>query len=56
MDIKGYGKIKTEEILKFENEINFVLPKDYKEFLEKFNGGVPEIKYSNFTLDKLQKK
>ena len=54
MKIKGYGNIKEEEILKFENEIGFALPNDYKEFLICFNGGVPEVKYSTFKLNELQ--
>lgn len=54
MKIKGYGNVKEEEIFKFEDEIGFKLPSDYKEFLINFNGGVPEVKYSAFTLNELQ--
>lgn len=54
MKIKGYGNVKQEEIFKFEDEIGFTLPNDYKKFLIKFNGGVPEVKYSTFTLNELE--
>ena len=54
MKIKGYGNVKEEEILKLEDEIGFTLPNDYKEFLINFNGGVPEVKYSTFTLNELE--
>lgn len=57
MKIKGYRNVKNvkeEEILKFEDEIGFTLPNDYKEFLINYNGGVPEVKYSTFTLNELQ--
>lgn len=54
MKIKGYGNVKEEEILKFEDEIGFTLPNDYKEFLVSLNGGIPEAKYSTFTLNELQ--
>lgn len=54
MNIKGYGNIKKEEIMEFECEIGFTLPDDYKEFLQNFNGGIPEIKYSTFKLDDLE--
>lgn len=54
MKIKGYGNVKEEEILKFEDEIGFTLPNDYKDFLINFNGGVPEVKYSTFKLNELQ--
>ncbi len=30
-----------DDILKFENEHNLLLPDEYKEFLEKHNGGIP---------------
>lgn len=55
MKINGYGKVKEEEILKFQNEIGFALPDDYKEFLINFNGGVPEVRYSTFTVNELKK-
>lgn len=54
MKIKGYGNVKEEKILKLEDEIGFTLPNDYKEFLINFNGGVPEVKYSTFTLNELE--
>lgn len=54
MKIKGYGSINQEEVLNFESEIGFVLPDDYREFLIKYNGGIPEIKYSTFTIDELK--
>lgn len=54
MKIKGYGNVKEEEIFKLEDEIGFTLPNDYKEFLINFNGGVPEVKYSTFTLNELE--
>ena len=54
MKIKGYGNVKEEEILKLEDELGFTLPNDYKEFLINFNGGVPEVKYSTFTLNELE--
>ncbi len=51
MDMNGYGKLKDEDIIKFEEIISFKLPKDYRLFLQEFNGGVPIIKYTTFTLD-----
>ncbi|GAA0077321.1 SMI1/KNR4 family protein [Clostridium sp. CTA-5] len=54
MKIRGYGNVKEEEIFKLEDEIGFTLPNDYKEFLINFNGGVPEVKYSTFTLNELE--
>lgn len=54
MKIKGYGNVKEVEILKLEEEIGFTLPDDYKEFLINFNGGVPEVMYSTFTLNELE--
>ena len=54
MKIKGYGKIDKDEVYKFETEIGFELPDDYKEFLIESNGGIPEIKYSTFTIDELK--
>lgn len=54
MKIKGYGNVKEEEIFKLEEEIGFILPNDYKEFLINFNGGVPEVKYSTFKLNELE--
>lgn len=54
MNIKGYGNVKEEEFFKLEDEIGFTLPNDYKEFLINFNGGVPEVKYSTFTLSELE--
>ena len=54
MKIKGYGNVEEEEIFKLEEEIGFILPNDYKEFLINFNGGVPEVKYSTFKLNELE--
>lgn len=54
MLIKGYGNVNEEKVLQLEEKIGFILPSDYKEFLIKYNGGVPEIKYSTFTLSSLQ--
>ncbi len=39
MKIDGFGKTTKKEIFKFEEEIGFKLPNDYKEFLINFNGG-----------------
>lgn len=56
MKIIGYGKLKEEELIKFQNEINFKLPDDYKEFLINFNGGVPEERYSTFLVDSIKQE
>ena len=44
MNIVGYGNALGEDIIKFEKEIGFRLPDDYKNFLLTYNGGVPEDK------------
>ena len=51
MNIVGYGKTLEEDIVKFEKEIKFRLPDDYRNFLLTFNGGVPKDKYSYFKLN-----
>lgn len=56
MNIKGYGKVQNEDILKFEQEIGFELPKDYKSFLCECNGGTPEVKYSTFKIEDIQEE
>ena len=35
-------KLRREEIEKFENELNIILPNDYIDFILKNNGGTPE--------------
>ncbi len=54
MNIIGYGNALEEDIIKFEKEIKFKLPDDYKNFLLAFNGGVPKDKYSYFELDEVE--
>lgn len=39
MNFQGFGTVTNEEITKFENTVSFILPKDYREFLETDNGG-----------------
>lgn len=56
MKIIGYGKLNEEELIKFQNEINFELPDDYKNFLINFNGGVPEERYSTFMVDSINQE
>ena len=55
MKINGYkdiyGSVDEEEILKFEEEIGFKLPNDYKKFLINYNGGRPEGNYALFTIE-----
>ena len=53
MNIIGYGNLNDDEIIKFEKQIGFTLPLDYRIFLKNNNGGVPEKKYSTFKLNKL---
>ena len=45
-----------EELIKFQNEINFELPDDYKNFLTNYNGGVPEERYSTFMVDSISQE
>lgn len=56
MKIIGYGKLNEEELIKFQNEISFELPDDYKNFLINFNGGVPEERYSTFMVDSINQE
>lgn len=56
MKIIGYGKLNEEDLIKFQNEINFELPDDYKNFLINFNGGVPEERYSTFMVDSINQE
>lgn len=47
MNLKNLGNELTEDdIVKFENELSIELPKDYKEFIQKNNGGIPQEKLS----------
>ena len=50
MKINGNGKLDEKEIIKFEKEIGFELPEDYRQFLCEYNGGYPEPKYPLFTI------
>lgn len=50
MKINGNGKLDEKEIIKFEEEIGFKLPKDYKKFLCEYNGGYPDPNYPLFTI------
>lgn len=45
MIIKKFGKGSTEKIIQLEQKFNITLPKQYKEFLQKYNGGeiIPEL-------------
>ena len=56
MDINGYGIALEKNIKDFEQHIGFSLPDDYKEFLRKYNGGTPKIRYSTFTVADLDEE
>lgn len=42
MKVKGFGTVSRAEIDKFQKETGFVMPEDYRIFLEENNGGEPE--------------
>jgi len=54
--INGFGKATRTMVDDFESHIGFLLPDDYKEFLYKYNGGTPQIKYSTFFVKELKQK
>jgi hypothetical protein len=54
MNITPFGTTTTEEINNLEAEFEITLPDDYKEFLQKHNGGKPEIKYAAFNVEDLE--
>lgn len=56
MKINGFGRVEKGQLDDFEAHIGFELPFDYKEFLIKHNGGVPEVKYSTFFVKELNQK
>lgn len=54
MKIKGFGNATKKMIQDFENQIDFRLPDDYKEFLIKYNGGIPYNGYAIFRIEELK--
>lgn len=50
--INGFGRAKTEDLDRYEEESGYRFPKDYKDFLLNDNGGFPECKdnYVNSSL------
>lgn len=54
MNIKSYGTVDEITINKFEVEIGFSLPEDYKNFLVNYNGG--SFKESNFFVAELNEE
>lgn len=53
MKINGFQKIGLGVIEDFEKNRGIVLPDDYKNFLLKYNGGTPKVKYSTFLVKEL---
>ena len=53
MEIDGFGGVDLKVIEKFQKNRGILLPEDYKNFLLKYNGGTPKIKYSTFRVKEL---
>ncbi|WP_392551925.1 SMI1/KNR4 family protein [Orbus wheelerorum] len=54
MNIKnGFGKLTVAQIEYIEHNLNINLPKDYKQFLIDFNGGLPQSNYLTLMLNNL---
>lgn len=56
MNLKSFGNATQESILEFERFIGFLLPEDYKNFLQTYNGGKPKVKYSTFFVKELNQE
>lgn len=54
--IKSFNYIINEvDINKFENEVGFKMPQDYRKFLLLINGGILQKEYSQFKVKELNK-
>ncbi len=56
MNITAFGNASEEMINKFEQEIGFMLPEDYRKFLYEYNGGTAKKRYSTFFVEALNQE
>ncbi|SHM57953.1 SMI1/KNR4 family protein [Gracilibacillus kekensis] len=56
MNINAFGKATNESIKELEEYLGFLLPEDYKKFLNEFNGGTPKNRYSKFFVKELNQE
>lgn len=56
MNIQPFGKATEEMIARFEKQIGFSLPEDYKQFLRENNGGTSQVRYSSIFVEGLQER